>query len=301
MKTKQKAAETSLTIVSTVSEFDAWRDENVQIGKGSAKKNVALGFVPTMGALHEGHMTLIRKARQECEKLAVSIFVNPMQFGPREDFSKYPRTFDRDRDLCQEAGVDVIFSPSADIIYPGGVEEHTKVVPPEFLAGCLEGFFRPGFFTGVATVVNKLFNIIRPNAAYFGEKDFQQLQVIKRMVADFNMPVTIHGVPTVREPDGLALSSRNVYLNEEQRKLAPMLYKTLCDVRDSARGGATSLNEALYNARANLSSQPDVTLQYLEARDPNSFQPKQELEPPAVILVAAKIGDVRLIDNLIVS
>lgn len=301
MKTKQKGVDAPVKVISTVCDFDAWREENVQAGKGSARKKVALGFVPTMGALHEGHMRLIGKARQESEKLAVSIFVNPMQFGPREDFGKYPRPFERDVQLCQEAGVDVIFSPRTETIYPFGVEENTRIVPPEFLAGCLEGFFRPGFFTGVATVVNKLFNIVRPDAAYFGEKDFQQLQVIKRMVADLNMPVAIRGLPTVREADGLALSSRNVYLKEDERKLAPILYKTLCEIRDSAVSGKCSLNESLYKARSDLASKPEVTLQYIEARDPDTFQPKQELKPPAVILVAAKIGDVRLIDNLFVS
>jgi pantoate ligase/cytidylate kinase len=252
-----------------------------------------------MGALHAGHMTLVRKAREDCGYVVVSLFVNPIQFGPNEDFGKYPRPFEADLKACTNAGVDAIFHPGIELMYPAGQDNTTKVVPPAALISGLCGAFRPGHFEGVATVVAKLFNLIQPEFAYFGQKDYQQLQVIKKMVADLDMSVNVVPVPIVRESDGLALSSRNVYLTPEQRKLAPVLYSTLKEVSEHAKQG-TGLSAALKIGKEKISALPGVTLQYLEACDPTTLVPLHQARVPMVILVAAKYGDVRLIDNLIV-
>jgi len=259
-----------------------------------------VGFVPTMGALHEGHLSLMRAARSECDRVVASIFVNPLQFAPHEDFGKYPRTFERDLELMSQEGVDAVFYPNEKEIYPEGRESVTRVSPPVELADCLEGYFRPGFFVGVATVVAKLFNIVLPEAAFFGEKDYQQLLVVKRMVHDLNLPIQVTPVPTVREKDGLALSSRNVYLSEAERKLAPLLNGTLNFVKDAAQSGELSLEAALEKGRKDLQAMDGIDLQYLEARHGETFQPAHEFELPTVILLAAKLKGVRLIDNVVV-
>jgi pantoate--beta-alanine ligase len=253
-----------------------------------------------MGALHEGHMTLIRKARQECRHLVVSIFVNPLQFGPNEDFDKYPRTFERDRQLCEEAEVDVIFCPTVDVIYPGGQEVTTKVIPPEVLEKSLYGQHRPAFFSGVATVVTRLFNLVQPTSAYFGEKDYQQLAVIKKMVADLQMPVSIIGVDTVREKDGLACSSRNALLTPEQRNQAPTLYQTLVKIRDACLENPTNLAPALSQGKERLSAVAGVDLKYLVACDVDTLAELATGRKPMVLLVAAKFEEVWLIDTLVV-
>ncbi len=258
-----------------------------------------VGFVPTMGALHEGHLSLMRAARTECDRVIASIFVNPLQFAPHEDFGKYPRTFDRDLELMSQEGVDAVFYPNEIEMYPQGRESVTRVVPPAELADCLEGHFRPGFFVGVATVVAKLFNIVLPEAAFFGEKDFQQLQVVKRLVHDLNLPIQVIPVATVREKDGLALSSRNVYLSEEERKFAPLLHRTLNWVKESAQSGELTLQAALEKGRTDLQALDGVDLQYLEARHGETFQPVTQFELPTVILLAAKLKNVRLIDNVV--
>lgn len=258
-----------------------------------------VGFVPTMGALHEGHLSLMRAARKECDRVIASIFVNPLQFAPHEDFGKYPRTFERDLELMSQEGVDAVFYPNEKEMYPEGRESVTRVVPAAELADCLEGHFRPGFFVGVATVVTKLFNIVLPEAAFFGEKDYQQLLVVKRLVHDLNLPIQVTPVVTVREKDGLALSSRNVYLSDEERKTAPLLHKTLHWVRESAASGKLSLEAALEKGRSDLQALEGVELQYLEARHAETFQPASQFELPTVILLAAKLKSVRLIDNVV--
>lgn len=258
-----------------------------------------VGFVPTMGALHEGHLSLMRAARKECDRVIASIFVNPLQFAPHEDFGKYPRTFDRDLELMSQEGVDAVFYPNEKEMYPEGREGVTRVMPPTELADCLEGHFRPGFFVGVATVVAKLFNIVLPEAAFFGEKDYQQLLVVKRMVHDLNLPIQVTPVATVRENDGLALSSRNVYLSDAERKVAPLLNRTLNFVKDSAQSGQLSLEAALEKGRNDLLALEGVELQYLEARHGETFLPATQFELPTVILLAAKLKSVRLIDNVV--
>ena len=285
-------------IIETVSAYREWR-ASVE-STGDVEKPV-VGFVPTMGALHEGHMSLIRRAVRECQNVVVSTFVNPMQFGPNEDFDKYPRTLEKDIAFCRDAGVAVVFNPPVDELYSAGHEASTKVIPPADLTDRLCGTIRPGHFVGVATVVLKLFSIAQPDQAYFGEKDFQQLTIIRRLVKDLNLPVHVVGVATVRESDGLALSSRNVYLNYDERKRAPELYRTLCVVREDALSGRRSLAEALKVAREKLSKVPEFALQYLEACDPLTLEPMSEMKTPMVLLVAAKLGTVRLIDNLIIS
>ncbi len=281
---------------STINELKAWRAGLAVCSAAGTKRSV--GLVPTMGALHEGHMTLVKQALAECQNVIVSVFVNPLQFGPAEDLAKYPRTLQSDIDLCRNAGVHAVFHPSDSEMYPQGREGNTVIVPPADLTERLCGSFRPGHFVGVATVVAKLFSLVQPDAAYFGEKDFQQLAVIKRMVSDLNTAVDVVGVPTVREPDGLALSSRNVYLTAEQRKQAPILFQTLCQVRDRAKAGERSMSEVLEEGREAISNLSGVKLQYLEACCPDTLFPVNSADGPFVVLVAAKFGEVRLIDNL---
>jgi len=272
----------------TVSDFRQWRKE----------VDGPLAIVPTMGALHDGHVALIKLGRQLGKKLAVWIFVNPLQFGPKEDFGSYPRTFDQDVEICSKAGVDAIFCPSVHEIYPHGENECATVVPPPELAAVLEGAFRPAFFTGVATVVTKFFNIMSPDIAMFGEKDYQQLLVVRHLVFDLNLPISIQAVPTVRAQDGLALSSRNAYLNAVQRGAAPLLYNTLKTVESQIRAGQP-VEEALQQGRATISTSGQFELQYLEARDSISFAPHDQAQNKLVLLVAAKLEGVRLIDNVI--
>jgi pantoate--beta-alanine ligase len=282
------------------------RDRNTLVAWREALENEAktgrppIGLVPTMGALHEGHMTLIRKARQENRNLVVSIFVNPLQFGPTEDFDKYPRTFERDRQMCEEAEVDVIFCPTVDVIYPGGQEATTKVIPPTVLEKSLYGQHRPAFFSGVATVVTTLFNLVQPTVAYFGEKDYQQLAVINKMVADLQMAVTVVGVETVREKDGLACSSRNALLTPEQRKQAPVLYQTLEGIRDASLENPNNLAQALTRGKEHLNCIAGVDLKYLVACDVDTLAELAVGRTPMVLLVAAKFKEVWLIDTLLV-
>lgn len=283
-------------VLSRVSDFKEWR-RSLRDDASSARP--LLGLVPTMGALHAGHMQLVRRAVEECSFVAVSIFVNPLQFGPNEDFAKYPRPFEKDLQMCREAGVHAIFNPVANEFYGDNLEQTTRVVPPQELLKRLDGVFRPGHFEGVATVVSKLFGTVEPTRAYFGQKDYQQLTIIECMVKDLNLPLTIVPVATVREPDGLALSSRNVYLNEEQRKIAPQLYKALCAVRDESLDGKP-LQQVIAEQIDRL-TKLGFAVQYLEACDTKSLQPCDEARHPMVVLVAAKLGDVRLIDNLIVE
>jgi pantoate--beta-alanine ligase len=256
-----------------------------------------VGLVPTMGALHTGHERLIEACRSESGYVVVSIFVNPTQFGPNEDYARYPRTFEADRACCVRAGVDAIFAPSVDELYPSGGLGSSVDVPA--LANVLEGQSRPGHFRGVATVVLKLFNIVQPDVAYFGEKDFQQLQVIRRMCADLDCPVAIRGAPTVREPDGLAMSSRNRFLNPEERRAAAVLSRAVGLAREAVGSGETDADRVRQILRRTLESEGLVRVDYAEVADAQTLAPLAALEPgrSAVALVAVRIGPVRLIDN----
>ncbi len=248
-----------------------------------------------MGALHAGHEALIRSARRECGIVVVSIFVNPLQFGPNEDYARYPRALEKDLEICRQQGTDVVFNPSPDEMYP---------LPPLTFALVtrvsehLCGKFRPGHFRGVATVVLKLFNIVRPDRAYFGEKDMQQLAVIRRMVADLNIPVDIAAVPTVREPDGLAISSRNQHLNSAERKAAPVLYRALEEAVKRIRSGERDASKVREAAIAILESEPRVRVEYLEIVDPTEIQPLSTISDSVRIAAAVWIGGTRLIDNV---
>ncbi len=253
-----------------------------------------VALVPTMGALHQGHLSLVREARRLARRSCVSLFVNPTQFGPNEDFSVYPRDEAGDLAKLQVAGVDLVFAPTTLEMYPIGAV--TRVSVPG-MGDILEGEFRPGFFTGVATVVCKLLIQAAPDVAVFGEKDYQQLQVVKRMVRDLHLPVRIEGVATVREADGLALSSRNAYLTPDQRSVAPTLYRTLCRVADEvAAGGDTE--DVSQSAIRSLITSGFVKVDYVTVRDAETLQPWDDRSRPARVLGAATLGRTRLIDNL---
>jgi len=257
-------------------------------------KNLTLGFVPTMGALHEGHLSLVRAAKERCDRVAVSIFVNPTQFGPNEDFSKYPRTFDRDRELLESEGVDLLFAPSTEEMYPPGAITYVTV---EELSEKLDGKSRPGHFRGVTTVVSKLFNIIQPEVAFFGQKDAAQVAVIRRMVRDLNLPVEIAACPIVREPDGLAMSSRNRYLDANQRKTALVLSRSLARVQELFAQGERDAQNLITAGKLLFGGELDVRLDYFEIVDPETLDAISTLRDPALVAVAAFVGSTRLIDN----
>jgi pantoate--beta-alanine ligase len=259
---------------------------------------LSVAFVPTMGALHEGHAALIRAAVKPASFVVVSVFVNPTQFGPNEDFAKYPRTLEADQTICSAAGANLIFAPSADEMYPEGAVTFVDVAK---LGDVLCGASRPGHFRGVCTVVLKLFNIVQPDAAHFGAKDWQQATIIKRMVRDLNVPVRIAVEPTVREADGLALSSRNRYLSAEERAAAPMIRSALLAIRFLASNGqrdAASLQETLQELLAAI---PGARVDYARIVDADSLEPLTELNRPAVAAVAVFLGTTRLIDNISLS
>jgi len=254
------------------------------------------GFVPTMGYLHEGHLSLVRRARAENDHVAVSIFVNPTQFGPHEDYSRYPRDLERDLRLLEPLGVDLVFAPSVEEMYPPGFQ--TWVIVEE-VSRPLEGAARPGHFRGVATVVTKLFNIVQPDRAYFGQKDAQQAVVIRRMVQDLNIPVEIVVCPTVREPDGLAMSSRNTYLNPEERRAATVLFRALQAAKARYEQGerdAERLREAM---REVIQAEPLARLDYVSVADPETLQELDRVEDRALLSLAVYIGKTRLIDNIL--
>ncbi|MCC6751217.1 MAG: pantoate--beta-alanine ligase [Deltaproteobacteria bacterium] len=260
------------------------------------RRGQRIGFVPTMGYLHEGHLSLVRLARERADAVVVSVFVNPTQFGPSEDLARYPRDLSGDADKCSAAGVDLFFVPDVAAVYPEG---HQTFVSVGALAEPLCGARRPGHFRGVCTVVTQLLNMVGPCAMVLGEKDYQQLQVLRRMVRDLHLPAEVIGGPIVREPDGLALSSRNVYLKPEERRAATALSRALFTTRERARGRGMTASEALELARGILAAEPLVRLDYLEARDPESLEPADVVaEGKAVLLVAAFLGATRLIDNV---
>jgi pantoate--beta-alanine ligase len=257
-----------------------------------------IGFVPTMGNLHEGHLRLVRRARSLCDRVVVSIFVNPMQFGPGEDFDTYPRTLEADKAQLEQARADLLFAPAVDLIYPSGLHETTRVQVPGVGEG-LEADSRPGFFVGVATVVARLFNLVQADIAVFGEKDYQQLAVIRRMVKDLCWPMDIEAVATVREADGLAMSSRNRYLSAGQRERAAVLYQTLCQVAEGVRGRQQAFAELEAQAIQRL-EQAGFVPDYVSIRDAATLQPIETDNSGAVVLAAARLGRARLIDNVIV-
>jgi pantoate--beta-alanine ligase len=255
-----------------------------------------IGLVPTMGALHEGHLSLVRTAKAHCDAVVVSIFVNPLQFGPSEDLAKYPRTFERDCELLRKEDVDFIFAPSVEEMYP---EKAVTYVTVEGLSEKLCGKSRPGHFRGVTTVVAKLFHLVEPDLAFFGQKDAAQAAIIRRMVQDLNFPVEIIVCPIVRDADGLAMSSRNAYLNPEQRKSALVLYRALQKVRsrfDQGERSAARLIEAGKNA---LAQEPGVRPDYFEIVDPETLDAVAEIKSTALVAVAAFVGTTRLIDNIV--
>ena len=255
-----------------------------------------LGFVPTMGALHEGHLSLVRAAKASCDTVAASIFVNPKQFGPNEDFGTYPRAFEHDRALLQNEGVDLLFAPPVEEMYPPGAITWVTV---EELSDKLDGRSRPGHFRGVTTAVSKLFHIVEPDAAFFGQKDAAQVAIIRRMVRDLNFPVEIVVCPIVREPDGLAMSSRNAYLDSQQRRRALVLHRALMKVKKLAEQGERNVTRLLAIAREELASEPLVRLDYLEIIDPDSLDAVEEISKRALLVVAAFVGTTRLIDNIV--
>ncbi|CAD5378818.1 pantothenate synthetase [Pseudomonas sp. OF001] len=258
-----------------------------------------IGLVPTMGNLHAGHAALVTKAAQRADFVVASIFVNPLQFGAGEDLDKYPRTLAADQEKLLEAGCNLLFAPTAEEMYPDGMSGQTIVSVPGVSEG-LCGASRPGHFDGVATVVTKLFHMVQPDLAIFGEKDFQQLAVIRKLVRDLNLPIQIFGEPTVRGADGLALSSRNGYLDDEQRAVAPQLYRTLSELAAALRGGQTDHAALLAEAGAQLQNAGFVP-DYLEIRNPLTLRPATSADRQLVILAAARLGTTRLIDNLLVD
>lgn len=267
------------------------------VSEGLRRAGRRIGFVPTMGYLHEGHISLMRRAREECDIVVVSVFVNPTQFGPGEDFDRYPRDEAGDTMKCEQAGVDILFMPGAEEMYP---QRSSAFVIVEGLSDILEGAVRPGHFKGVATVVTKLFNIVRPHRAYFGQKDFQQCVVIKRMAADLNMDVEISVLPTVREPDGLAMSSRNVYLAPHERTAALSLYRALSTGEKLIRSGERDLKKVKDEMKGIILREKDTLIDYVEIADPETLQPLSRASDKMVLLVAVRIGRTRLIDNILI-
>jgi pantoate--beta-alanine ligase len=257
-----------------------------------------IGFVPTMGALHNGHLSIIRKARKENDLVVVSIFVNPVQFGPKEDYLKYPRNLKKDAGLCKREGVDIIFYPDVKEMYPAGYKTYVVV---EDLGNVLCGRFRPGHFRGVATVVTKLFNIVLPDIAYFGQKDAQQAIIIKRMVYDLNIPVKIKVMPIIRERDGLAMSSRNIYLNEKERKDALCLYQAINKARELINQGKTESQKIINKMGDIIKSKRNAKIDYISIVDLENLRPVKRIQNRVLVALAVWFGKTRLIDNIILK
>jgi pantoate--beta-alanine ligase len=273
-------------------------DEMRAACRGLRRDAGQLGFVPTMGAIHSGHVSLVRAARSSCGGVAASIFVNPAQFGPHEDLATYPRPFERDRQWLEDEGVDVLFAPSVEEMYPAGAVTWVTV---EGLSDKLDGKSRPGHFRGVTTVVAKLFHIVAPDAAFFGQKDAAQIAIIRRMVRDLALPVEIIACPIVREADGLALSSRNAYLDDRHRKQALVLHRSLRRVQqlfDAGENNAVALKAA---ARKEFSDEASVRLDYFEIVNPDTLDPSEPVSGGALVAVAATVGTTRLIDNIVLG
>ncbi len=256
-----------------------------------------IGLVPTMGALHEGHLSLVRAARAHCSAVVVTIFVNPTQFGPKEDFAKYPRTFDADCALLEKEAVDVVFAPEAAEIYPPGA---STVVDVAGISDRLDGQSRPGHFVGVATVVAKLFNIVQPNHAFFGQKDAAQVAVLRRMVRDLHFDLELIVCPIVREPDGLAMSSRNRYLSPEQRQQALVLHRALRRVEAEVAAGVVESQPLIDAGLAVLADEPEIRVDYFSIVDPDTLEDVPDVTAGALVAVAAAVGPARLIDNVLI-
>lgn len=269
-----------------------------QVSRDARAKQHVIGFVPTMGAIHEGHLSLVREARQRCSQVVASIFVNPTQFGPTEDLTKYPRPFEADRTKLEELAVDYLFAPSVEDMYPKGFSSSVSV---DGIGDRLEGRSRPGHFRGVATVVIKLFEIVQPSFAFFGRKDAQQQAVIRRMTRDLNLDTQIVTCPIVREADGLALSSRNVYLSRDARTAATVLYRSLVALRDQIERGERDVGRLLATVRSAIASEPAVALDYVEIVDRETFEPVLNLRGSCFAVLAAKVGGARLIDNALIE
>ncbi|MBU2009571.1 MAG: pantoate--beta-alanine ligase [Chloroflexi bacterium] len=274
-----------MKVVRTVAQLRAWR-------KGLSG---TLGFVPTMGCLHQGHLALVSCSKSENDTTAVSIFVNPTQFGPREDLARYPRDLPRDLALLEKEGSDLVFAPETEEIYPPGFSTWVEV---EGVTERLEGASRPGHFRGVATVVAKLLNLLEPHRAYFGQKDAQQLAVIKKMVRDLNMDLEIVSFPTVREPDGLAMSSRNIFLNPRERQAATALYRSLCLAQEMYKSGernAGKIREAMIKL---IQEEPLAQIDYVSIAHPETLEEVEKLAGPVLVSLAVRIGPTRLVDNI---
>ncbi|MGH9714509.1 MAG: pantoate--beta-alanine ligase [Candidatus Acidiferrales bacterium] len=269
-----------------------------QVARQARVEDRILGFVPTMGALHEGHFSLVRAARQQCSPVAVSIFVNPKQFGPNEDFQKYPRTYEADRAALEKLGVDYLFAPPPEEIYPRGFR---TLVVVEGLSDRLEGRARPGHFHGVSTVVLKLLEIVQPRFAYFGRKDAQQVRIIQQIATDLELDTQIVACPIVREPDGLALSSRNVYLKEKDRRAATALFRALDAVRREIADGERDVAHLVVAMRKVLEGELGVAVDYAEVVDADTLEPVLTLRRTCYVLLAALVGGTRLIDNALVE
>jgi pantoate--beta-alanine ligase len=277
----------SPNVLTTVAEMRAAREA----------MTASVGLVATMGYLHEGHLSLVRRSKRDCDQTVVSIFVNPAQFGPNEDFERYPHDEARDLELLAAEGVDAVFMPSIDEMYPPGCDEWVEVHGP--VAERLEGKHRPGHFRGVTTIVARLFRIVRPVRAYFGQKDAQQLRVIRRMTADLGLPVDVIGLPTVREPDGLAMSSRNVYLAPEDRRAAVVLSRALRYAEERVRAGDVDAAMIKQKVESMILAEPAVALEYVSISDESSLEELATIDRPALVLLAARVGPTRLIDNAV--
>lgn len=281
-----------MEIITSIAEMRRWV-------KMAGKKGHSVGLVPTMGYLHQGHLSLVRRAREENEAVVMSIFVNPLQFGPQEDYSSYPRDLRRDCQMASEAGADVVFAPAVEEMYP--VYPQLTSVQVSRITERLCGASRPGHFSGVATVVTKLFNIVQPDRAYFGQKDYQQVQVIRRMAADLNMPVIIRTVPIVREEDGLAMSSRNSYLSPSERKQALCLSASLKICQEMFENGERNVFSLIEAMKKRIAREPAAMIDYVEICAADTLEPLETIDRPAVVAIAVKIGKPRLIDNMLLE
>ncbi|CUU10466.1 pantothenate synthetase [Armatimonadetes bacterium GBS] len=277
-----------MQILKTIAEVRQWVQECRRAGE-------AVHFVPTMGYFHEGHLSLMRRAKADGGRVIVSLFVNPLQFGPQEDFERYPRDFERDRAMAESVGVDAMFVPEASEMYPPDFQTQVRV---QRLSQPLCGRSRPGHFEGVATVVLKLFHIVTPDRAYFGEKDYQQLRIIQQLVRDLNLTVEIVPCPIVREPDGLAMSSRNVYLTPEERAAATVLYRSLQWAQEQVAQGMRDAHALREQVQAQIAASPYARIDYVEIVDAETLEPLEVIDRPARIAVAAYFGKARLIDNM---
>jgi pantoate--beta-alanine ligase len=277
----------STEIINTIQDMQSYSEHHRLQGQ-------KIAFVPTMGYFHEGHMNLMREGRRRADTLVISIFINPTQFGPGEDFERYPRDFDRDRSMAETIPVEAIYYPLKDEMYPAGYQTYVQL---EQLPQNLCGISRPGHFRGVATVCAKLFNTVKPHWAIFGKKDYQQYAVIKRMVADLNMDLEVIGIPTTREPDGLAMSSRNVYLSEEERTSSLSLSRSLAMAKDMHAAGERDAGKIIRTLSNHITSQPYTKIDYIKICDANTLQDIPFIEGDSVLAIAVYVGKTRLIDN----